>query len=190
MSLYWKWFFLILAGVASGAMTCMFLLGMTQNREAFRPLGKWFLMPNLARPQGGLWDKAWGMRHAPLALSPNEAIYLGRKRDDAGEEFKEGCIYKVSGQRPAAAWWSFTIYDEEGFLPASFERRFSLTAAELKTDSWEFHIANTSQGSSWLTSKGAGRFSLMMRLYRLDKDKLDPQMLPRIEKLTCKAAST
>ena len=135
-------------------------------------------------------------RHGLLALRKEEAVYFTRAVDDDGKALKESCAYRVTGGAFPAEWWSITLYDSESRLPMNEDGALSFDAtdaAELGSpEAWSFMVGADAGGIDprrWVSSKGAGKFDLMIRLY-LPSDALlvSPESEltpPSIEQVAC-----
>lgn len=130
-------------------------------------------------------------RHGLLALARSEAVYFTRARDDAGRPLSEDCRYRLTGGAMPAGWWSVTLYDGRSMLPANTDDALSIDAGRVGEGRWEAVIApqRPDDAGHWISSRGAGRFDLTLRLYLPDPALLDApaQVLvpPRIERLGC-----
>lgn len=133
-------------------------------------------------------------RHGLLALAKTEAVYFARNTDNGGEPLHEDCIYRVTGGAMPARWWSLTLYDAESMLPLNEDRALSIdaTRAGANGEAWEALVAQERPASAaaWISSRNAGAFDLMLRLYVPDEALLtDPQAVltpPVVERLSCK----
>lgn len=166
------------SGVIAGALLSFFSLKYVSPDSEILTKGKWHALKDTAAVGGGIWNRAWINLHGPMALSQKEAVYFGRERDEGGETFREECTYRVRGPKPDSAWWSVTIYDEEGFLPEK-SSQYSLNSLMDSGDQLEFEIGK----GLGLDTMTAGNFSLIFRLYQPgDLARFNP---PVVERLKC-----
>ncbi len=141
------------------------------------------------------YTRARVARHGLLALAKSEAVYLTRTVDDAGEPLREACTYRLSGGAMPAAWWSVTLYDAASMLPANTDGALSIDAERAGKGAWSAMIApqRPAGGEAWISSRGAGRFDLTLRLYipeaRLLADPNAALTPPRIARLACEGAA-
>jgi hypothetical protein len=109
------------------------------------------------------------------ALPPAEASYPNTARDSEGGLLSGDHSYRLhfpAGQTPPVnAFWSLTMYDEDGFLVANPIGRYTLGDRDKLTlnedgslDLLVQHDTPTTGQSNWLPAP-KGRFALTMRLY-------------------------
>ena len=144
----------------------------------------WSLGSEAADP----YVKAWVARFGLLALQKTEAVYFIKAQDNDGAPLQEACSYRVSGGVIPGEWWSLTLYDETAYLPLNDDNRLSFVATDAADPSnWSFVIG--SDGQADVSSRNAGLFDLLLRIYRPDAALLEAPASslapPTIEKLTC-----
>lgn len=115
---------------------------------------------------------------------PEDAIYPFNIADSAGQPLNGASRYTIhfpkGGQPPVDAFWSVTLYDEEGFQVANELSRFALSSwmpfQQNADGSLDLIVQNENPGkaleANWLPAP-KGPFTLTMRLYA-----------PRMEALT------
>ena len=111
------------------------------------------------------------------ANQPEDAIYPTNVTDADGKPLEGNNKYVMHFNKdelpPAEAFWSITMYDEEGFQAANQINRFAVgDRDDLKYNadgSLDVYIQNESPGgdkeSNWLPSPAQGRLAITMRLY-------------------------
>jgi len=141
------------------------------------------------------YTRARVARNGLLALAKSEAVYFTRTTDDAGAPLSDRCHYRLSGGPMPAGWWSVTLYDGQSMLPANTDGALSIDASRAGKGAWEALIApqRPDDGTLWISSRGAERFDLTLRLYMQSavllanpNAALDP---PRIERISCEGAA-
>ena len=132
-----------------------------------------------------------------LALNREETIYFTRYNDDAGERFREGCSYKITGEALPARWWSITIYAQDDFLPVNGEDADSLEGASLASSPsgrFEAEVSLARSGAThWMSSKNAGAFVLGIRMYNPSPSAIENVAtipLPQVRNVGCKGAAS
>ncbi|MEM8615555.1 MAG: DUF1214 domain-containing protein [Pseudomonadota bacterium] len=189
----------ILGGISALWVTGMLpsgpRLGATIDVEGW--VSDWSIGSEAANP----YVRARIARHGLLALRKEEAVYFTTARDDEGEPLREACVYRVEGSAFPAQWWSITLYDGDSRLPMNTDGKlsFDLTQANAVFGSdtaWLFDVRAEAVGDEtmpWVSSRNAGQFDLMLRLYRPSADLLaDPEAVltpPRVTRLTCEEAA-
>ena len=88
--------------------------------------------------------------------------------DDTGAGLAATCEYTIAGQTPPARLWTVSIEKRDGQV---FKERDGLAALGsdtlLREDDGSFEIALSArpQGGNWISTEGAGRFRVVVRLY-------------------------
>lgn len=128
------------------------------------------------------------------ALTPKEAAYPNTQKDRQGRPLSGAHRYKVhfdAGQTPPVdAFWSLTVYDQDGFLINNPIKRYALgdrNALNMNDDgSIDIliqHLQPRGDISNWLPSP-ADSFAVTMRLYLPKPEFLDGSwQLPPIERV-------
>ncbi|MCU4180970.1 DUF1254 domain-containing protein [Bosea sp. BH3] len=163
--------------------------GLQGTPEAARKLMEWKI-PTLARVANhwsmntdtmGVYGNYYLKRAivAQVGLGanlPEDAIYPLNLGDEAGRPLDGGSKYTIQFERGAAppvnAFWSITLYDQEGFQVANSLNRFAVSSwmpFKYNPDgSLTLYMQNESPGpdreANWLPSP-KGAFNLTMRLY-------------------------
>ncbi|MFO6448158.1 DUF1214 domain-containing protein [Erythrobacter sp. NE805] len=141
------------------------------------------------------YTRARVARHGLLALARTEAVYFTRAADDAGAPLSEDCVYRLSGGPMPAGWWSVTLYDGRSMLPDNTDDALSIDAERAGPGAWAVSIApqRPSDGTPWISSRGAETFDLTLRLYMPSAGLLaDPDAVlvpPRVERIACEGAA-
>lgn len=164
------------------------------------------VVPNLARVVNG-WQintdtmGVYGnnyLKRAAVALlglganQPADAVYPMNVADADGNPVEGGARYVIHGAKgefgPVDAFWSITMYDEEGFQVANRLNRFAIgDRDDLKYNpdgSLDIYIQSDSPGpdkeSNWLPSPPKGKLGITMRLYAPRAEVLDGSWAPPV----------
>ncbi len=120
---------------------------------------------------------------------PEDAIYPLNLGDQAGQPLDGSNRYRLHFEKgetpPAAAFWSVTLYDQDGFQIANPLNRFAVSSwmpFKYNSDgSLDLYFQNGSPGAdneaNWLPAP-KGQFNLMMRLYAPKADVLAGRWSP------------
>ena len=120
---------------------------------------------------------------------PEDAIYPLNLADDTGKPLDGANTYTIHFDKgetpPVDAFWSVTLYDQEGFQVANSLNRFAVSSwMPFKTNadgSLDLYIQNESPGAdseaNWLPAP-KGPFNLTMRLYAPKSDALTGKWNP------------
>jgi len=120
---------------------------------------------------------------------PEDAIYPINLADDTGKPLDGSSRYTIHFDKatlpPAAAFWSITLYDAEGFQVANVLNRFAVSSwmpFKLNDDgSLDLYFQNDSPGkereANWLPAP-KGSFNLTMRLYAPKSDAITGKWNP------------
>jgi hypothetical protein len=183
------------AKVSADALTQAAVAGLKQMRDK---------APTLARVTNG-WQMntdtmgVYGdfyLKRAIVALvglganQPEDAIYPLNVADSAGKpvmaENKYVLRFNKDELPPVGAFWSLTMYDEEGYQVANPIDRFAIgdrDALAYNTDgSLDLYIQNESPGAdreaNWLPAPKSGKLGLTLRLYEPKPQAIDGRWNP------------
>jgi hypothetical protein len=176
--------------------------GLAAAPEAAQKLMAW-KMPTLARVANG-----WGMNTDTMGVYgnyylkralvtqlglganlPEDAIYPLNLADDTGKPLDGASNYTIHFDKdeipPVQAFWSITLYDNDGFQVANSLSRFAVSSwMPFKTNpdgSLDLYFQNQSPGAdkeaNWLPAP-KGPFNLTMRLYAPKSDALTGKWNP------------
>ena len=185
----------VVAGIALGLGSALWMAGLWPpgRNMAFGDVdvGGWRSDFAIGSKAADPYTRARVARHGLLALAKSEAVYLTRAVDDTGQPLREACTYRLSGAAMPAGWWSMTLYDAASMLPANTDDALSLDAERAGKGAWSAVIApqRPAGDEAWISSRGAGRFDLTLRLHlpeaRLLADPNAALAPPRIARLAC-----
>lgn len=159
----------------------------------------WTSDPAIGSPAAGPYTRAYVARRGLLGLRREEATYYLQMVDDAGRRLREDCAYVLEGEVPDARWWSVTLYAGDYYLAQNGDDAHSIdmTRAGIDTDGlWRAVIQPTdpADGAVWISSRNAGRFDLIYRLYNAGDAVLEtPEtalVTPRIIRLGCQGEAS
>lgn len=124
------------------------------------------------------------------ANQPEDAVYPFLQADAEGKPLDGASRYVIHVSkdevRPVNAFWSITMYDEQGFQVANKLNRFAIgdrDALKFNADgSLDIYIQSDSPGSdkesNWLPSPAKGKLGITMRLYAPKAQVLDGSWNP------------
>ena len=128
------------------------------------------------------------------AIPPEEAIYPLNLADADGEKIVGTSNYIMHFSKdklpPVDAFWSITMYDDEGFQVANSLNRFAIGDRDdlkyNKDGSLDIYIQSKTPGkskeSNWLPSPNKGELGITMRLYAPKPQALDGRWVPPVTK--------
>jgi hypothetical protein len=142
------------------------------------PLGKtnWTVPGHYGRYATNYAVRAFTARYLLGALPAEDAVYYSSARDSAGQPFDGGKRYVMHFAKseipPVRAFWSLTLYDDQGYFTASALSRYAIGDRDpLKFNadgSLDLYIQHEAPGgdkdNNWLPAP-AGAFNLALRLY-------------------------
>ena len=188
-----------LAGIIGGGASALAMAGLLPGTDTLAfgkvDVGGWRSDFAIGSEAADPYTRARVARHGLLALARTEAVYFTHTTDDDGAPLSEDCRYRLSGGAMPAGWWSVTLYDARSMLPANTDGALSIHAEQAGTGAWEAIIAplRPKGAGHWISSRGAGRFDLTLRLYMPDPalisapgETLEP---PRVTRLECGGAA-
>ena len=124
------------------------------------------------------------------AIPPEDAVYPVAIADKEDNKIMGGEKYVIHFDKekipPVNAFWSITMYDEEGFQVANRLNRFAIGDRDdlkfNKDGSLDIYIQHESPGkekeSNWLPSPAKGVLGITMRLYEPKAEVLDGRWVP------------
>ncbi len=117
--------------------------------------------------------RSYVAKHGLLGLPKSEAVYFIRTVDDDGNTLTENCSYRINGGGQMAKWWSITLYDGNDLLPRNDDNAYSIDQTQMGDGLWTADIQSFAPKTTlpWLSTRNAGTFDLMLRLYK-PKDSL------------------
>jgi hypothetical protein len=142
------------------------------------PLGKtnWTVPGHYGRYATNYPVRAFTARYLLGALPAEDAVYYSSARDSAGQPFDGGKRYVLHFEKsaipPVRAFWSLTLYDDQGYFTANPLNRYAIgDRDQLKFNSdgsLDLYIQHEAPGgakdNNWLPAP-AGAFNLALRLY-------------------------
>lgn len=180
-----------LVGLAAGVASAASVTGGTMG-DGSLVVGRWSTDLAIGGPAASPWVRARVARVGLLALSREETVYFDRTTDEEGEPLRDACRYRLAGGALPARWWSVTIYGADQMLPRNPDDAASVDATRLATDAagtWTATVSTARPAAgAWISSRGAGTFSLTLRLYnalRVDAAALRALALPTVRRTGC-----
>jgi hypothetical protein len=193
----WPWLVCGLLGLAIGTGSALALSGGALSAGNIM-VGRWSSDPNVGARAANPWLRARIARVGLLGLTKSETMYFDRTTDEAGNPLRDTCVYRLSGVAMPTRWWSMTIYGSDEFLPRNEDGASSIDATRALVagqTTWEGTLSHYQYvlDKPWLSSKGAGTFSVTLRLYNpstTDPRELRQMSFPKIELKSCENGSS
>lgn len=122
-------------------------------------------------------------------LPAEDAVYLSSSHDSGGETLQGAKLYTMHFEKsqipPVRAFWSLTLYDDDGYFTANPIKRFAIgdrDALKFNADgSLDLYIQHDPPGgdkeSNWLPAP-SGSFNLALRMYWPDDSVIGGQWTP------------
>lgn len=137
--------------------------------------------------------KAWVAENGLMAVSASLSLYLDAYTDDNGQPLVANCDYVIQGPAPAAGYWNITVYNENGFLIANDQNRYSFSSTDIKLEpdgTFKIYLSRTQQQGNWLPTGNAKTLNVYLRLHDsgpayLNANALKAAQLPHIVKEGC-----
>lgn len=154
----------------------------------------WFTHRAIGSEAANPWLRAYVARRGLLALNRSEAIYFTSYIDSDGAPLSADCAYVVEGLPPDGGWWSLTLYAADDHLAVNGDDAPSVNADGVSTGAdgrWRATVQTEApgDGSAWISSRNAGRYSLTLRVYQPSPElQDDPSRFapPRVIRLGCR----
>lgn len=198
-----RWLATLVLAILTGAGSALWLTGWTpiDPPGLFQAIEieDWRSDPAIGSEAADPYTRAYVARRGLLGLRREEAIYYLRNVDDDGARLQERCAYVIEGEVPDARWWSVTLYADDYYLAQNSDDAHSVDASGIAVSGdgrWRATIQadDPEDGSFWISSRTAGEFDLLFRLYNASEALLEtPEtafLPPRIIPLGCQEEGT
>jgi hypothetical protein len=178
------------AGLAGGLALTAGVLDPAHVPGATR-VGSWTAWPRAGAADADPYTRALFAKSGEIAMSPAEGLAFHALRDAAGRDLAAECRYRIAGRMPPARVWTLAAYRPDGSLPANAAQRHGLTSSEaVGGGGADIAVSTDASPGNWLPLPERGRVVLVLRLYDTPlaavAAALDPERLPRIERLDCR----
>jgi len=169
-----RWLVAIVLACVAGIGSALWMTGWTSLPPLVGlstiDINDWTSDPAIGSETANPYMRAYIARRGLLGLRREEATYYLRTVDDGGQPLRENCAYVIEGETPDARWWSVTLYAGDNYLVENEDDAHSIdmTRAIIGADGfWRATIQATDpgDGSFWVSSRNAGQFDLLLRLY-------------------------
>lgn len=177
-----RWFITILLASIAGASSALWMTGWTALPPLFGisaiEINGWTSDPAIGSEAANPYMRAYIARRGLLGLRREEATYYLRTSDDHRQRLRENCAYVIEGETPDARWWSVTLYAADNYLAQNDDAAHSVDMTRAITGEdgrWRATIqaADPGDGSFWISSRNAGDFDLLLRLYNASESILE-----------------
>ncbi|MGE5510163.1 MAG: DUF1214 domain-containing protein [Bacteroidota bacterium] len=158
-----------------------------------RSHGPWVMWTAAGRSDADPYTRAHFARRGVLPVTSTIALTYEAAKDNDGQPLYGNCDYAVEGEEPAAAWWSLSVYDDQGRLIPNPAERYSFNSATLMRGSgprFLITLAPSARPGNWLPTGGTRRLTLVLNVEEpqaagatLDVPEL--VKLPDIRKVAC-----
>jgi hypothetical protein len=131
-------------------------------------LGAWQAWPNAGTEDADPYSRARQARIGEIPLGSGEGLALLAQDDDSGAPLRATCDYRIAGQTPPARLWTVALEDLDGHVMAGENGSAALgsdTLLRAPDGSFEVALSPDPQTGNWISTKGAERFRIVIRLY-------------------------
>ncbi len=131
-------------------------------------IGAWTARPRTGTSDIDPYAHAAIARSGELPLGTGDGLAFVAGTDDHKRPLDGRCDVTVSGQTPAARFWTLTVYDRRGQTVANALGRYGFTSQEVvrgSDGSFTIRLAPRARSGNWLPTGGIERYTLVMRLY-------------------------
>jgi hypothetical protein len=137
--------------------------------------------------------KAWVAENGLMAVSASLSLYLDAYNDDNGQPLVANCDYVIKGPALKAGYWNITVYNENGFVIANAQNRYSYSSTDIQFEpdgSFIIYLSKTAKQGNWLPTGNAKTLNVYLRLHDSGPDystanALKTAQLPQIIKEGC-----
>ncbi|WP_377295293.1 DUF1214 domain-containing protein [Rhizobium sp. SG2393] len=131
-------------------------------------LGPWTAFPQAQTADADPYAKAHRARAGALLLGGAEGLAFYARTDSKGMPLDAGCTYEISGQTPAARFWTLHVTGPddrpvalEAGLPTAIN---SWTVLRRADTSFSLTLSHKAQPDNWVALPDKGRFALTLTL--------------------------
>ena len=161
-------FITIAVAIGGGAASLWYALGALGGVGTVTVDG-WTTFPLAGTPDADPYSKARSAREGSLPLGRAEGIAFIAERDRSGRALSRQCSYVVSGQIPAARFWTLHAADAR-LRPLDADGSGSSALSSYGTvrgddGSVTLAISATASPGNWLQVTGTGELRLVLTLY-------------------------
>ena len=189
---------LVAYAVAGGAALGLYsAYRVVESEFAFgvQQAGPWQVHPRIGTREIDPYARAALARSADIPLAAGEGLTFIATVDSLARPLRGDCVYTISGTTPFARFWTLTLHDASGRLPAGWQdARITLTSARItRPEDGAMHIiiAPQPQPGNWLRAPDDGGFGINLRLYDTPASgtltRFAADMLPDIMLVECPA---
>ncbi|MDE2578748.1 MAG: DUF1214 domain-containing protein [Hyphomicrobiales bacterium] len=157
----------LLAGFAIGLFITDLTVGRLYLFGAARS-GAWIAWPKTGALDPDPYARATMTRDGIAPLGNGEGLFFLAQTDDAGRALSGNCDYMLTGDTPAARFWTLTVYGPGGRLVADAAGpTHLLSSAVLRNEKGQASItvARSARAGNWLAAPREGSFALALTLY-------------------------
>jgi hypothetical protein len=130
--------------------------------------GPWRSTPQVPATGGDPYAHAQVSRSGRVPLGSAEGLTFTASIDSAGGRLTPACDYRISGEVPAARFWTLTLTNADGELIESPSARYGLTSSEILRDArgdFVILLSRAARPGNWLPLAADRRFTIVLRLY-------------------------
>lgn len=156
--------------------------------------GPWVSWPQSGRPDADPYTRAHTASLGLLPINASMAVTYHARNDDSGARIHSSCDYAVEFEPIDAAWWSLTVFDDNGAAIPNAAERYAYNAATAVRDAdggASIVLARDARAGNWLPTRGAGNLTLAFTVQdpRWSQQSLDRAAplkgMPVIRKVSC-----
>lgn len=176
----------VVTGVGSAWLT-------VERGEIFGAIsaGTWTAWPATGSVDADPYSMAMLARTGEVPLGAGEGLAFTAETDHGGEALTSNCVYRVTGDTPAARLWTLTAYDGDGRLMSNPARRTSFHSREIirRSDgSFTISVSAEVAPGNWLPIGVTEAFRLVLRLYDTPLttgNQIGDLVMPSVERVGC-----
>ncbi|HSM42843.1 MAG TPA: DUF1214 domain-containing protein [Afifellaceae bacterium] len=131
-------------------------------------LGSWSTWPNAGTEETDPYSRARMARNGELPLGAGEGLALYGEIDSDAAPLNGECTYLIEGQTPPARLWTLGLETQGGQPLAAVDTITAIgsdSIVRLADGSFRIVVSPLPRAGNWLSSAGAGRIRIVVRLY-------------------------
>lgn len=129
------------------------------SRLTTRVSGPWVTWTSAGRMDADPYTRAHYLRRGMLPFSSATTDTYQATNDSDGQQLHSACEYAIDGAEPRAAFWTLSVFDENGSLIANAADRHSFNSATIMRPAngkLDVRLARNARAGNWLPTGALG----------------------------------
>lgn len=130
--------------------------------------GPWRALIEIGTSDANPYARAILARTGAIPMLATESVVFRATTDSRGNTLRGACEYRLRGGRIDTRWWTLTVTDNRGRLPAGDPAPHAVTNVGVVRDAdgeFEITLSPAARPGNWLATRGMAKLELAFRLY-------------------------